>query len=151
MKKKWTKLAQLFRIYTNHGRCKRNCDPSSSWQSLVIVLMERIALPYFQICWVEGHNRRVLGTLPPRAVFIFLWIRLSIIHETHFLSSLFSNYHVNKLACFHEPQLGRISLNIADSVFRFTNYEPKSWIRIAELFALVNHCRLWTIWHFWQL
>ena len=133
------------------SRCKRNCDPSSSWQSLVIVLMQRTALPYFLICWVESHNRRISGTLPPREVFIFLWIRLSTIHKTHFLSSLFSKYHVKKLAYFHEPQLGRISLDIADSVFRLKNYEPKSWIRVAELFALLNHCSLWMIWHFWQL
>ena len=130
------------------SRCQRNCDPSSSWQSghrTDASLL--LSYPF----WVEGHNSRVLGTLPPQVIFRFLWIRLSIIHETHLLRSLFSKYHVKKLACFHEPQLGRISLNIADSVFRFTNYEPKSWIRVAELFALVNHCRLWTIWHFWQL
>ena len=29
------------------------------------------------------------------------------------LSNLFSTYHVKKLACFYEPQFGRISLNIS--------------------------------------
>ena len=51
-------------------------------------------------------------------IFIFLWIRLLFIHKTHALSSLFSNYHLIKLAIFYEFQSGRISLNVSlsDSV-----------------------------------
>ena len=91
--------------------------------------------------WVEGHNSRVLGTLPPRAIFIFLWIRLSIIHKTHLLSSLFFKFHIKKLACFHEPQIGRIypNISLSDSLFRLTNFKRKI------KFELPNYLGLWTI------
>ena len=105
------------------------------------------------MCWLEGHNSRVLGTLPPRAIFMFLWIRLSVIHEKHFLSSLFSKFYIKILACFHEPQLGRIYLiiSLSDSIFGLTNYKQKSWIWAAELFGFVNDCRFWMVWHFWHV
>ena len=56
--------------------------------------------------------------LSSRSIFIFLWIRLLLIHKTYALSSTFSIYHGKKLACFYEPQFGRISPNISlsDSV-----------------------------------
>ena len=39
--------------------------------------------------------------------------RLSFIHNTLALNSLFSNCHVKKLACCYESQFGLISLNIS--------------------------------------
>ena len=77
--------------------------------------------------WVEGHNSWVLGALPPREIFMFLWIRLSIIHKTHLLSSLFSKFHVKKLGCFHEPQIGRIypNISLSNSFLRLTNFKRK--------------------------
>ena len=57
-------------------------------------------------------------TLLSWAIFMFLWIRLSFVHKTKALNSLFSNWHVKKLACFYELRFGRISLNksLSDSV-----------------------------------
>ena len=56
--------------------------------------------------------------LSSRAIFMFRWIRLSFIHKTLALNCLFSTCHVKELACFYEPQFGRVSLNISlsDSV-----------------------------------
>ena len=56
--------------------------------------------------------------LSSRAIFKFRWIRLSFIHKTLALNCLFSTCHVKELACFYEPQFGRVSLNISlsDSV-----------------------------------
>ena len=56
--------------------------------------------------------------LSSRAIFMFRWIRLSFIHKTLALKCLFSTCHVKELACFYEPQFGRVSLNISlsDSV-----------------------------------
>ena len=56
--------------------------------------------------------------LSSRAIFMFRWIRLSFIHRTLALNCLFSTCHVKELACFYEPQFGRVSLNISlsDSV-----------------------------------
>ena len=84
-----------------------------------------------------------ISALSSRAIFFFLWIRLSFIHKTHALRSLFSNYHEKKL-CFHEPQFGRISLNISrsDSVLRLRHLRQKCHIRTIELFQLVNYCSL---------
>ena len=60
-------------------------------------------------------------------IFMFLWIRLSFIHKTHALGTLFCNCHVKILVCFYEPQVGRISLNISLSVFvlRLKNLRQK--------------------------
>ena len=56
--------------------------------------------------------------LSSRAIFIFRWIRLSLIYKTLALDCLFSTCHVKKLACFYEPQFCPVSLNISlsDSV-----------------------------------
>ena len=89
----WKKINQTGIIVKNlyKSLCKRNCDRSSSRRSPVITVM---------MYWVESHNSRVLGTLPPQEIFMFLWIRLSIIHKTHFLSSLFFKFHVKKTCVF---------------------------------------------------
>ena len=65
------------------------------------------------------HSKQPSFTTPSsRSIFIFLWFRLLLIHKTYALSSMFSIYHGKKLACFYEPQFGRISPNISlsDSV-----------------------------------
>ena len=80
-----------------------------------------------------------LKALSSQAIFMFPSFGLFFIHKIHALSSLFSNCHVKKPACFYEPQFGQISLNISlsDSVletkrkFRQTCYQS-------------NYCRLWT-------
>ena len=36
------------------------------------------------------------------AIFMLLWIRMSCIHKTHTISSLFCNFHVKKIACIYE-------------------------------------------------
>ena len=46
------------------------------------------------------------------AIFMFWWIRLSFIHKTLALNSLFSTCHMKKLVCFNEPHSGHFSVNI---------------------------------------
>ena len=73
--------------------------------------------------YVSGRPHQSLQpsfmALSSRAIFKFRWIRLSFIHKTHALNTLFSACHVKKLACIYEPQFGWSSLNISlsDSVF----------------------------------
>ena len=71
------------------------------------------------------------------------------------LSSLFTICHVKKLACFHEPQFGRISLNISlsDSVLEKEKLQAKMLNSTCRIIEFVNSCRMWTlmVWRFWQL
>ena len=73
--------------------------------------------------------------LSSRAIFIFLWIRPSFIHETHTLSSLFSTRPVKKLACFYESQFRGF---IEHFSFRFCQ-------RLKEHSAKVLISTCWTI------
>ena len=59
------------------------------------------------------------------------------------LSSFFTICHVKKIACFCEPQFGRISLN-TDFTFRSCPkyFRQKCQIRPARLFKFVNNCRM---------
>ena len=85
--------------------------------------------------------------LSSRAIFIFRWIRLSLIYKTLALDCLFSTCHVKKLACFYEPQFGRVSLSISlsDSVLETKRLQAEVLIRPAELFKFLNYCRMWTL------
>ena len=99
--------------------------------------------------------------LSSRAIFIFRWIRLSFIYKILALDCLFSTCHVKKLACFYEPQFGRVSLSISlsDSVLETKRLQAEvlnSTCRTVQVFKLlqnVNFDGFWTlmIWHFWQL
>ena len=99
--------------------------------------------------------------LSSRSIFIFLWIRLLLIHKTYALSSTFSIYHGKKLACFYEPQFGRISPNISLSDFLLATKLLQATaldstcrtISVCKLLEIVNFHGLWTlmVWHFWQL
>ena len=78
-----------------------------------------------------------------RAIFMFRWIRLSVTRKTHLeqfygsaIISLFTICHVKKLACFCEPQFGRISLNISP---------PHSVLETEKVHAKVLHSTCQTI------
>ena len=73
------------------------------------------------------------------AIFMFRWIQLSFIHKTFALNSLFSTFHVKKLACFYEPQFSQISINIplSDSVL-----ETKKTSGRSVTFNLQNYLSL---------
>ena len=92
--------------------------------------------------WPHQSQQLSLTALSSRVIFMFLRIsRLSFIHKTHALSSLFSNCHEKKLAGFYEPQFGRISLNISlsDSVLKLETFGE------SVKFDLPKYFRLWTI------
>ena len=77
----------------------RSIAANSSWRFMVIVVKKQPSLT----------------ALSFQAIFMLLWIRLSYIHKTQALSSLFSDCYVKKLAYFYELSFGRISLNISVS------------------------------------
>ena len=86
-------------------------------------------------------------TLVTGAIFMFLWIQLSLIHITHALSNLFLLLSSNKkFACFYEPQFGWISLNISilDSLLKL---KTTSSTRVE--FDLPNYFSLWAIAELW--
>ena len=87
------------------------------------------------------------GAVIPSDLFMFRCIRLSFIHKTLALNCLFSTCHVKKLACFYEPQFGRVSLSISlsDSVLETKRLQAEVLIRPAELFKFLNYCRMWTL------
>ena len=69
----------------------------------------------FQCCEWKATSESLqpsFTALSSRAIFMFQWIRLSFIHKTLDLNSLFFTCHVKKLVCFYEPQFGQISVNI---------------------------------------
>ena len=72
--------------------------------------------PFQCVEWkVTSVKEGKFWVLSPQATFMFPWIQLSFIHKTQALNSLFR--HLKTLACFYEPQFGRILLNIALSNF----------------------------------
>ena len=78
--------------------------------------------------------------------FISLCIRLSFIHKTHALISLFYSCCV-KLACFYERQFSQIWLNISlsDSVLETKKLQAKVLNSTCRTIPVVNYCRLWTL------
>ena len=78
--------------------------------------------PFQCVEWWRPHQslQPSFMALSSRAIFMFRWIRLSVTRKTHLerfygsvIISLFTICHVKKLACFCEPQFGRILLNIS--------------------------------------
>ena len=96
----------------------------------------------------QQSQRPCFTALSSRASFMFQWIRLSFIHKTQALSSLFFSIVVKKnLACFYEPLFSRISRNISlsDSVqetkktlCKSVKFELPNSISVCKLFQFVN-------------
>ena len=81
--------------------------PSSEQQRACSILSDALS------GWPHQSQQPSLTALSSQAIFVFLYIRLSFLHKTHVLSSLFSDCYVKKLAWHYEPQFSRISLNIS--------------------------------------
>ena len=136
------------KLHTNYDGVRataimlRSIAASSSWWSQVIAVKQASEItsaalrvnkrllwcPFRCYEWRAGSFTAAEFTaLSSWVIFMFLWIRLSFIHKTQALGTLFCNCHVKILVCFYEPQVGRISLNISLSVFvlRLKNLRQK--------------------------
>ena len=71
---------------------------------------------------------------------------LSFIHKTHVMSGFFYHGHAKKLACLHEPQFSRISLNVSlsDSLLRKKTLQ-------AEVIVLNPTCRTISVYELLQI
>ena len=97
--------------------------------------------------------------LSSRAIFMYLWIRLSLVIQ-HTSCAVF--FFVKELACFYEPQFSRNSLNISLSDYMLETKKKKiqekglNWTcqtnSVCKLLQYVNFDGYWTlmVWHFWQ-
>ena len=127
------------KIHTNHGGVWANMimlksiATRSSRLSLVITIklasettsatfrVKNKSLLWYHSDELSGKSHQSLqpsfASLSSRAIFMFRWIRLSVLQKTLALNS-FLPCHVKKLACFYEPYFGWSSLNISlhDSV-----------------------------------
>ena len=100
--------------------------------------------------------------LSSRAIYMFLWIRLSFIYKTHAFSSLSFYFSCIKTCGFFcKPQCGRILLKISLSYIGLRLKKKKAkvlnstcrTISVCEPLHIVNFDGLSTlmVWHFWQL
>ena len=89
-------------------------------------------------------------TLVTGAIFMFLWIQLSLIHITHALSNLFLLLS-SKKTCVLLWATVRLDFteyfNFRFSIKTKNNFKHKSWIWPAELFQFVSYCRTLIVWH----
>ena len=89
-------------------------------------------------------------TLVTGAIFMFLWIQLSLIYITHALSNLFLLLS-SKKTCVLLWATVRSDFteyfNFGFSIKTKKNFKHKSWIWPAELFQFVSYCRTLMVWH----
>ena len=127
---------------------------SSQWRKPQILHLPPFEWTTTSLLWYPFRCVE-LKALSSQAIFMFPSFGLFFIHKIHALSSLFSNCHVKKPACFYEPQFGQISLNISlsNSVLKTKRkFGQTCLIRPVELLQIVNfhgfkiESNAWGIW-----